>query len=91
MLGEADHHSPEERAKLDQHNEKSGGGEENREVTLANQILAAVKAGNSEIIRQAASELIRMHHPETKASYDHEMQKRTMMALPQSQSFPSSP
>jgi hypothetical protein len=73
MLGEADHHSPEELAQLKGaggHEEQSGSAEESKEVQLANQILAAAKAKDYDTVIQAASELIRMHHAPTKASYD---------------------
>jgi len=80
MLGEADHHSPEEQAILGQgqHGEAGGSAEETKEVQLANQILAAVKSGDKQAVIQAASELIRMHDPKTKASYDREMQVGTI-------------
>lgn len=64
--------------------------EERKEVQLAKQILAAEQSGDSETVIQAASELIRMHHPPTAASYAKQL-SLSMMALPSSQSYPSSP
>jgi hypothetical protein len=93
MLGEADHHSPEELAQLKGaggHEEQSGSAEESKEVQLANQILAAAKAQDYDTGIQAASELIRMHHAPTAASYRKQL-SLSMMALPQSSSAPSSP
>lgn len=120
MLGEANFHSPEEKAGLragphygddgsqdyvdDPGGKKASasdaGSEESKEVQLANQILAAVKSGDKDTIVRAASELIRMHHAPTRASYDNERAKLSpgtdtkalsLMALPTSQSYPSSP
>jgi len=97
MLGEADHHSPEERAGLEQHGEGDmTNPEESKEVQLAKKILAAAQAKNFDEVIKAASELIRMHHPKTAASYAQQMTRpkaatMSMMAAPQSQSYPSSP
>ena len=65
-----------------------GNPEETKEVQLANQILAAIKSKNTNAAICAASELIRMHHAPTAASYRKQL---SLMALPQSSSAPSSP
>jgi len=101
MLGEADFHSPEERADLDRHGEAdTSNPEETKEVQLAKQILAAAQAKDLDQVVQLASELIRMHHPQAAASYAQQMtgklprpkaQVLSMMAAPVSQSYPSSP
>lgn len=84
VIGEADMHSPTERAVLDReaaattepHGEGDmGNPEESKEVQLANQILAAVKSGDKQGVIQAASELIRMHDQPTADSYAREMGK----------------
>lgn len=67
MLGEADFHSPEERADLERH---GGGeasphsGEERKEVKLAQQIIDAVKAGEKQQVIKLAQQLIKMHRPQ---------------------------
>lgn len=61
MLGEADFHSPEEKAQLSQHGETGGGGEERKEVALAKQIVAAAEANKGEEVIQLANQLIKMH------------------------------
>ena len=128
MLGEADHHSPEERAQLDQHAqggeaETGGGAEERKEVALAKKIVAAAQAGESQQVIQLAQQLIRMHRPKPQdregrvgeitpddflsgmpfrlspkgvrpLRNERPLSKQltmSMMALPPSKSFPSSP
>lgn len=86
VIGEADLHSPTERAVLDQeapgapgHGEADlGNAEESQEIQLANQILAAVKSGDKQAVIKAASELIRMHDQPTADSYAREMGKGAM-------------
>ena len=75
VIGEADMHSPTERAVLDreattepQPPEPHGEGdmgipEESKEVQLANQILAAAKSGDRNAVVRAANELVHMHEP----------------------------
>jgi len=73
VIGEADMHSPTERAVLDReatspvtepHGEADmGNPEESKEVQLASQILAAVKSGDTNGAIRAANELIQMHEP----------------------------
>lgn len=65
MLGEADHHSPEERAVLGQgqHDETGAAAEETKEVQLAKRIVAAARAGKNEQVIQLAQQLIKMHQP----------------------------
>jgi len=64
MLGEADFHSPEERAGLEQHGETApGNAEETKEVQLANQIVAAAKGKKNEEVIRLARQLIKMHQP----------------------------
>ncbi len=88
MLGEANFHSPEERAGLGQHGETdSGNSEEAKEVQLAQQILAAIKSKDTNSAIRAASQLIRMHQPQA-AGYSKQM---SLMTGVPSQSFPSSP
>ena len=70
MLGEADYHSQEEKAVLNQagevgHEEASGNAEESKEVQLANQIITAVKAGQKEQVVKLARQLIKLHRPQT--------------------------
>jgi hypothetical protein len=71
VIGEADLHSPTERAVLDReatsittepHGEANAGNpEESKEVQLGNQILAAIKSGDTNGAIRAANELIQMH------------------------------
>jgi len=84
IIGEADMHSPTERAVLDQETQSGieshgegdlGNSEESKEVQLANQILAAVKSGDKQGVITAASELIRMHDQPTADSYAREHAK----------------
>lgn len=73
VIGEADMHSPTERAVLDReatappaepHGEADmGNPEESKEVELANQILAATKSGDRDAAIRAANELVHMHEP----------------------------
>ena len=101
MLGEADFHSPEERAQLQAgaHGEADKGNpEEAREVKIAKEILAACKQVGYNLdsvrrkpldrIAQLANELITMHQASQNVT---EPKKMSMMALPQSSSAPSSP
>jgi len=72
VIGEADMHSPTERAVLDReatpqgttepHGEVDAGNpEESKEVQLASQILAAIKAGDTAGAVRAANQLIQIH------------------------------
>jgi len=71
VIGEADLHSPTERAVLDRetsteptapHDEADmGNPEESKEIQLANEILAACKSGDKKTVCRAAKELIQMH------------------------------
>jgi len=65
-LGEANFHSPEERADLDRRSgANNGNSEESREIQLAQQILAAIKAKDTNTAIRAASALIQIHQPVT--------------------------
>ena len=87
MLGEADHHSPEELAQLKGaggHGETDmGNPEEAREVQIGKALKAA--AGNPQEVLRLADELIMMHKAQMLRK------QMSMMALPQSSSAPSSP
>lgn len=70
VIGEADMHSPTERAVLDReatgatepHGEADmSNPEESKEVQLAKEILVACQRGDTENVLRAANELIKMH------------------------------
>ena len=72
VIGEADMHSPTERAVLDReatgttepHGEADmGNSEESKEVQLAKEILAACQSGDKNAVVRAANELVHMHEP----------------------------
>ena len=73
VIGEADMHSPTERAVLDReatgatepHGEADmGNPEESKEVQLAKQILSACQSGDKETVCRSARELLQMHEPQ---------------------------
>lgn len=80
VIGEADLHSPTEKAVLDReasgmtepHGEGDmGNPEESKEVQLGNQILAAIKAGDTNGAIRAANQLIQMHGQQPGAGGSH--------------------